>query len=529
MVNFIQSLTFKRIGYAIFPAIAFVELAAVHSFAGVSVGAYAVGNHASCGASNIPGTIVELDKFFDSKDYPIEFEKNFYWKDSAVKQSEWLKTGDYAASSSTNTGFNGADASLLTYIASHGVTSGGVYKALAGSKNFGGCYIPTTSLELGNQLSRYSILSTCQGLKIGTGDYPNSSGENPSKTWKNAAKGLNCIFGYSNNMADDDGYGEYFLANIKDGSNTLSKAFMDASESVYSDNIPAVLCFGSDEQDAEDYIQTNKTFESESRPNQASAWVYRMVTPITSSKKNASEIPALLRLRPKQFNVDKIAKVFLGHGTLKKKSAHHRVTLWGAAGRATYDQTTGTLTVQNRLIETVKNEDVPSLSEAEKIARHVLTISGLQKIAGETNLTATAEEVLGGLKGVKRTLSRKFIYKQNLSGTTSLSQQGSAEITVGPGGVVTEIKAALVEVDPVTKSLSRPTNLASRLDDIEIQAIESVAKSVPGANYRVIKHRIGYDAGNFHHLNDSAQAVIEVTVEAGMGEYRRNYITKINL
>lgn len=498
-------------------------------FGAVTIGAYAVGNHSSCGAGNIPGTIVELDKFFDSKDYPVEFEKNFYWKDLQVKQTDWTKAGDFQSSSSTNTGFDGADASLLTYIASHGVTSGGVYKALAGSKNSGGCYIPTTSLELGNNSSRYTILSTCQGLKIGSGDYPSSSGENPSKTWKNAATGLNCIFGYSNNMADDDGYGEYLLANMKDGSNTLSKAFMDASESVYSDNIPAVLCFGSDEQDAANYIQNNKVFESESRPNSASSWVYRMVTPTTSSKKSASEIPAMLRLRTKQFNTDKIARLFLGQGVLKKKTTNHRVTLWGSSGRATYDQINGTFVVQNRLIDNVKNEDVPSLTEAEKIARHVLNVSGLQKLAGSTVLSATSEEVLGGIKGVSRILARKFTYRQELAGSTSLSQQGAIDITVGPGGVVTEIKAALLEIDTSNKALSRPTNITAQLDEIALKAIQSVAKKVPGANYKVIKHRVGYDTGNYHRLNNMAPAVIEVTVEAGLGEYRRNYIEKINL
>jgi hypothetical protein len=509
--------------------IAGTSASSLPSLGAVSIGAYAVGNHSSCGASNIPGTIVELDKFFDSKDYPVEFEKNFYWKDAQVKQADWIKNGDFQSSSTTNNGYDGADASLLTYIASHGVTSSGVYKALAGSKNFGGCYIPTTSLELGNNASRYTILSTCQGLKIGSGDYPNSSGENPSRTWKNAAKGLNCIFGYSNNMADDDGYGEYFLANIKDGSNSLSKAFMDASESVYSDNIPAVLCFGADEQDAANYIQNNKIFEADSRSNAASSWVYRMVTPTTSSKQSASEIPALLRLRTKQFNMDKIARLFLGQGVLKKKTNNHRVTLWGSSGRATYDQINGTFVIQNRLIDTVKSEDVPDLTEAEKIARHVLNISGIQKLAGTTVLASTSEEVLGGIKGISRVLARKFTYKQELAGATALSQQGSVDITVGPGGIVTEIKSALLEIDPSSKTLQRPTNINAQFDDLELKAIQNVAKRAPGANYRVIKHRIGYDAGNYHQLKSLAPAVIEITVEAGLGEYRRNYIEKINL
>lgn len=495
----------------------------------VTIGAYAVGNHSSCGASNIPGTIVELDKFFDSENYPEQFEKNFYWKDTRVRQSEWIKGGDYAPSTETNSGFDGSDSSLLTYIASHGVTSGGVYKALSGSKNSGGCYIPTTSLELGNNMSRYTILSTCQGLKIGSGDYPNSSGENPSRTWKNSAKGLNCIFGYSNNMADDDGYGEYLLANIKDGETPLSKAFMDASESVYSDNIPAVLCYGANEQDASDYIESNNQFESQARPNQSSAWVYRMTSHTASTRTLPREIPSMIRLKPKAFDVEKTARAFLGQGALKHKSNQKNYTFSSSAGRATYDSKTGTLTIRNRLIDAVKQDAVPDLIEAEKIARHALRVSGLQSLAGETVLTQTSEEVVGGLKGIKRTLNRKFTYKQILAGSTALSQQGSIDVTVGPAGVVTEVKSALLELDPSVKALMRPTDLAKRLESIEIQAIKSAASKSPGANYRVIKQRLGYDAGNFHRLNSQAPAVIEVTVEAGLGEYRRNFIEKIIL
>jgi len=506
---------------------AFLASASTTAYA-VSIGAYAVGNHSSCGVSNIPGTIIELDKFFDSKDFPEDFSKNFYWKDARVKQSEWVKGGDYNPSSETNSGFDGSDSSTLTYIASHGVTSGGVYKALAGSKNFGGCYIPTTQLELGNNTSRYAILSTCQGLKIGTGDYPNSSGENPSRTWKSAAKGLNCIFGYSNNMADDDGYGEYFLANIKDESTPLSKAFMDASESVYSDNIPAVLCFGSSEQDAADYIQNNASFESESRPNSASSWVYRMVNPVTSTRALSANIPSVLRLQPKKFNVGKVAQVFLGQGA-SESSFKNRLSFSSSAGSASYEASSGTLLIRNRLIPDIKGEDVPTLSEAEQNARHALKVSGLQKIAGETVLAASAEEVLGGQNGISRLLSRKFTYRQVLSGATTLSQQGTIDVTVGPAGVVTEIKAALVDVDSTMKSVLRPTSLASRLESIELRAIKQVAEKSPGSSYRVVKYRIGYDAGNFHKANAIAPAVVEVTVEVGQGDFRRNFIEKVIL
>ena len=494
----------------------------------VTIGAYAVANHSSCGAGNIPGTIAELDKFFDSADFTSDFQKNFYWKDTRVKQTEWIKDGDYRASSETTSGYDGSDASLLTYIASHGVTSGGVYKALAGSRGNGGCYIPTSGLELGNQGSRYTILSTCQGLKIGTGDNPSATGENPSRTWKNAAKGLNCILGYSNNMADADQYGEYLLANIKDGTTSLSKAFMDASESVSTDNIPAVLCFGSSEQDAADYIENNTQFESQARANNASAWVFRVVSARSIDGATKTSIPAALRLSAKPMNVEKVATVFLGSALTKTNQGRTRV-FSASSGSVKYDTVLGTLTVTNNLIDDVKNESVPSAAEAEQIAWHALKVSGLLKSAGNLSLAATSEDKLGGESGVQKVLARKFTFKQNLAGSTSLSQQGAIDVTIGAAGAITSIKSALVEIDSGFKTANRSTDISARFDDIENQAIQHVAAKAPGANYRIIKHRVGYDAGNFHKSNRVAPAVIEVTVEAAQGEFKRNFVEKFAL
>lgn len=494
----------------------------------VTIGAYAVANHSSCGAGNIPGTIEEMNRFFASPDLPPEMQKNFYWKDGRVRQNEWTKDSDYKASSEATSGFDGADASLLTYIASHGVTSSGVYKALAGSKNSGGCYIPTTSLELGNNASRYTILSTCQGLKIGTGDYPESNGENPSRTWKNAAKGLNCIYGYSNNMADADQYGEYLLANLKDGSTSIAKAFMDASESVSADNVPAVLCFGANEQDAADYIEENKTFESQSRPNNSSAWVYRKVYAAQQSRALKSSIPAALKILPMKVDVEKLAKSFVGAGAVKSISG--KITNYkSSTGSASYNERTGTLTIKNFLVEDIRNEAVPTVEESQKIARHALKLSGLLKADSSLYLHSFSEETLGGEKGISKVLSRKFSFKQNLAGAPSLSQQGSVDVTVGAGGTITEIKAALVKIDPVFTPSSRPTNITSREIELETSALDEIAMRAPGANYKVIKKRIGYDAGNFMKRNQIAPAVIEITVEAYKGEFRRNFIQKTAL
>ncbi len=494
----------------------------------ISVGAYAVANHSSCSAGNIPGTILELNKFFASPHFANRFKKNFYWKDARVRNSDWTKDGDFKSSSETEVGFDGSDASVLTYIASHGVTSSGIYKALAGSRSNGGCYIPTPNLELGNHASRYTILSTCQGLKIGNGDFPNSPGENPSKTWKDAAKGLNCIFGYSNNMADADEYGELLLENMKDDTTPIAKAFMDASDAVDQSNVPAVLCFGATEEEAASYIASNKTFENTSRPNTASAWVYRKSSERVSVKDNAPQIPAALRLSPTKLNLEKIATTFLGN-SVKKSRASGLQKYEAPSGELAYDEKSGTITVKNNLVEEARNIEVPSVAESEQIATHALKLSGIAKDAGDLTLASVTEDVLGGESGIKSVLSRRFTFRQKLAGGFTLSQQGTVDVSVGPGGAITEIKSAILDVNSQFKAAQRPTNLSSRLEDLEIRAIESVTAKVPGANYRVIGHRIGYDAGHFHKRKSFAPGLIELTVEANFGEFSRRYIERFAL
>jgi hypothetical protein len=494
----------------------------------VTVGAYAVANHSSCGAGNIPGTILEMDKFFDSPNFSSILQKNFYWKDQRVKNSEWIKDGDYRQSTETNTGFDGSDASVLTYIASHGVTSGGIYKALAGSRNNGGCYIPTSNMELGNQISRYTILSTCQGLKIGNGDNPTAAGENPTRTWKNAAKGLNCIFGYSNNMADADQYGEFLLENIKNGETPLAKAFMDASESVSVDNIPAVMCYGATERDAADYIASNKGFDTETRPNTASAWVYRMVNSQAAASAPTAKIPAAIRVVSLKLNIGKLASTFLG-ASLSKSINGKSQRFTSNSGLVDFDTATGTLTVSNNLVEDAKISDVPSATEAEQIAIHALKVSGISKAAGNLSLAATSEDVLGGESGVVKVIARKFTFRQKLAGGQTLSQQGSIDVTVAAGGAITEIKSALLQVDGRFRATLRPTEISSRIEELESQAMRHVAEKVPGANYKIIKQRIGFDAGNFHKRKSTAAAVVELTVEASQGEFARRYIEKFTL
>jgi hypothetical protein len=303
---------------------------------------------------------------------------------------------------------------------------------------------------------------------------------------------------------------------------------MDASESVSSDNIPAVLCYGSSEQDAAAYIAGNSTFDAQSRSNEASAWVYRMVKNNAIAKAQSTAIPAALKLRPINVNAEKIAQTFLGKSVDVSNSG--KLTIYSSSsGSAIFNKATSVISITNNLVGEALDQDVPAAPEALEIARHAIKISGIGRVAGNLLLTATAEDVLGGESGIKKVISRKFIFKQDLAGGISLSQRGSVEISIGAGGAVTGIKSALVSVDTSFKAARRPIDLTTRMDDIETSVIEFVASKAPGANYRVTKHRVGYDAGNFHKTNQIAPAVIEVTVEASQGGFTRNFVEKVAL
>jgi hypothetical protein len=497
-----------------------------------TIGAYAVGDHSRCSAGGIPGTIRELNKFFAHPDLPLVGQKNFYWTDTRVHQTNWTAIRDNFSSTETSTGLDGADSSLLTYIASHGVTTNGKYSAYMGSQQNGGCKIPSTAMELGNHSSKYVILSTCQGLKIGNGDYPQSPGENPSVTWKNPAKGLNCILGYSNNMADEDSYGVYLLDSLKEGTSTLAEAFMSASEAVSPYNIPAVLCFGKDQADAEEFIRTNKNFSDTTRSFEASAYVYRETKKTDGHLKDSREnFPATITLEPVKFDVQKAGQAFIGSkfSTVTQKSKG--VTLYSSDnGLAQFNAKTNVLTIKNNInTSELKSTPVPELDESIQIASNALNSSGIKSAVGDLRLDYSSEDVIGGKDGAGRILTRKLVFKQKIAGFHTLGQAGSVELTIGAGGVINNVKTSLFRSKSASKRLVNAPVVSASSAQYEETALERVAKKVPGGTYEVTSVNFGYDAGNFFEVNPDAPAVAEVIVEVTHGEVARRYIEKISL
>src|SRR4051794_8547178 len=108
-------------------AFAAVTLGTTGARAASYISAYAVSDPGTCGANDRPGTTSELQKLFASRSFPADLHQNFFWTDSKVKTADWGTSHDYFANTAAASGFDGSDSALVTYIASHGMTSGGRY------------------------------------------------------------------------------------------------------------------------------------------------------------------------------------------------------------------------------------------------------------------------------------------------------------------------------------------------------------------------------------------------------------------
>jgi hypothetical protein len=524
----------KRIASSLVAGVCLVGLSPMAQ--AFTVGAYAVGNHSQCGAGNIPGTVRELDKFFADPFLAELATKNFYWTEKRVRQVDWSKSGDYVASTEAASGFDGADASGLTYIASHGVTSSGLYRALTGSPQNGGCYIKSTDLELGNHMSRYTILSTCQGVKVGSGSNPSSSGENPSKTWKSTAAGTNCILGYSNNMADADGYGVYLLEKIKAGTSTLVESFFAASEAVDEGNIPAVICFGKDEADAENFINTNMGFDmSVQQDNTASAFVYRTydVSKNQHFKNAEASFPSRVKLTPVIASVEKLSRAFFGVSKSEySTSSRGSLKIWQSeAGSIELNKATSFMSLKNRSdgLKMASGSPVPELDEVIQIATHAVQQSGLSKMAGQLVIDSTSEDVVSGEDGVRTVIARKVRFKQLLAGFQTLGQAGSVEVSVGPQGIIKEANVMLFKAAAASQTKVSSALVSAKSELLEEKALFQVSQNVPNGEYKVVSVKYGYDAGNYIEANSEADAVALVSVEARHGEFARRHLVKLPL
>ena len=464
------------------------------------INTYAVSNFRPCGASNLPATIREMERFYDSEHFPEDARKNFLWTDSQVRQSDWAAETDAFQSDQTANGMDGVDSSLLAYIASHGVTSGGVYSAISGTSSDGGCYMSTDDMFIGDQYARYTILSTCQGLKIGSGSNPSRPGEDPSDTWSEAAPGLNCIFGYSNNMMDDDGYGEYLLENLAAGEDTLAEAFFSASRQVSYYNIPVTMCFGADEDTARYHLENMSAFTSDRVGGDVSVWSYRNSRQVTKSFQMSGVKPTSVAM------------------------SIPNVQLRSMAGNMKFDESAGKLTFRGT--KSAQVATTVSDSEAIAIAESYVAQNGFDATAWDLAPTFVIDK---GTKidGEIVVTEKMVVFHQRVGGMPTLGTAGSFEVNVGSDGAVTGATFA-----PRTLTVVEQKSAAVTFADLEkaqTSALANLQAANPEAELRIINATVGLDAGSFMESKTSADTILMVEVEVAQGGVARNFVERIRL
>lgn len=486
------------------------------------IGAYAVANHRSCGAGNLPGTIAELDKFFASPDFPDDAQKSFYWKDARVRAAEWAGDGDYAASADTASGFDGADASLISYIASHGHTEGAVYTARTGG-GANNCEVKSSALRLGDQKARYLILSTCQGLKIGTGDDPRARGEDPRVTWRQANNGLNCIFGYSNNMMDADSYGENLLHELATTDETLVEAFFRASHDISYSNIPAALCFGTDDANARQRIETGRRFVDDKFGSGGSAYVFEKSQRRSGAYEltRGKPIPRSLKLATSGIKISRVAQAILGKAA-QDLGLKGKLSVWRSAqGTITVDLANARLSWHREALAldremTLKDDFVV------RIASDFARAKGL--IAPNSPGLVATDILNRGVSAGERNIivAKTVVLRARVHGLTALSAADAFEITVDASGQVTSLTASLRE--------ATVPRVAEWLDTVAIDtgahekaALASMQKAMPDARVVVVDRRVGYASQIGDDGGPQLVAAIEFVMEAEQGGFARRY------
>lgn len=258
---------------------------------------YAVENHAACGVHNLPGVVPEVQGFINGAS--SHFSQNAFFVNANVWANDFNAASDYYPSG-TASGFDGVDAPMVAYLSSHGAAGGNTYYAQMGSPENGGCSVPSDQMRLGNQNLRYLFLSTCQSLKMGPGggDRPDLPGDSAHATWADAAKGVNCILGYSTTQVDDTRYGSLFWSKYMVSGTQLASTFFDVSNAINLTQIPAVLCFGSNATEARGKLD-GMWFSGGPSAAHTSVVRYRMRTPVAPLRPLVAPVTArTLHLMP---------------------------------------------------------------------------------------------------------------------------------------------------------------------------------------------------------------------------------------
>jgi hypothetical protein len=507
------------------------------------VGAYAVKYFGTC-AAELTNTDKDAIGFRDSR--PGDLAINYLWTNEDAYQSDWT-TNDYYASSGTTTGFDGADASMLTYISSHGNSSGGTFYASLGQSQ--GCSFNNGAMHLGDAKNRYLFLSTCYGLMLGNGkllpEHPEHSVEDLQAVWPKGLAGTRCIFSYGTVSTDSPDYGRLFWEKWNQVGVTNAKAFLDASWAISTRQQPVVMCFGGTREEA-DAKMAETLFDYGASRYGFNVWTwYDPVAPAPapesiSATRSLSAVPHRIRFEKAKVAEGVAAFPLARAGTVATRKAH--ATTRGAAYEATgsdgpsvVQTASGWRYVDPRRTPVAEARSATTLSDEDAIkkARRLLDELHLDAGRGESVTDGLSVAYVRHQKAADtddptpRVIGKTVAFAQAVAGgLPMLGEAGKVLVSYDMSGNVTEIEdtrvmAVTAEADRVTEHLEETTTAATAAADLRALA----ERRWPGAEIKVGSVEIGYQKAG----DGTAELVARLPVTVADGEFAKAELVTLPL
>ncbi len=182
-------------------------------------------------------------------DYVAHFNAlNFRLKDGDVAQWRFDPAFDNAD------GWRGADSVKVFYHAGHGdMLADGTFEFPMGMSWATRTSSFSNMMRVGDQNLRYFFLSTCESLRV-------TSGDDPWRTWNRANQGCRMIFGFGSTSLDWWAYGQNFFRAWNTGV-SFSQAWQDASQSLTHNQIVSSTACGSTREEAQNRLWNERLFD----------------------------------------------------------------------------------------------------------------------------------------------------------------------------------------------------------------------------------------------------------------------------
>lgn len=441
-------------------------------------------------------------------DYPTSFSgkaANYWSKDAGV--AVWAYEETYDNWQDTF----GMDAVMVFYHSGHGnMDSNGVFQAPLGGKWDNRDWAFSNKMAFANEKLRYLFWSTCLSLRV-------SGPDNPVRTWWDPNKGgLRMIFGYETTSIDNPNYGKYFWDEWKKGK-TLARAFLDASWRISHDQVPVVMAVGADASEANNRLNTEKSFSRTPVTKGWYQWQWIGTLPtrsFTSEKSIPKQLSGII-LNNKFANDELVTKIACKAGVTRKGAETMHLD---ARGNRMLSSKEVQVNVNDQGAvnlhfgkANVQNTSLLNENEAIKIAQDLINDLGLNKgielTLGNIRHRFTCGGTLKGSGTIEKPYTIETIvqFRQNHEGVKSVnSDHGLIAVSVDNDGRIVNVydstKLVLGEVDKRMQNASSPPDSKGpsgvNIDAQFKKKIDRIIADV-GGKLSILREAVGYDfSGN---------------------------------